>query len=160
MRVIMNKTQNKIAPNFKIPSTNSKLLELKKVKSKYKVLYFYPKDMTPGCTTESIEFNENITKIRRAGWDVVGVSRDSLKSHEKFIEKHGFKFHLISDPDEKIRKVFDVIKEKSLYGRKYMGIDRSTFLIDRKSKLLGFWNNVKVKGHVDEVIEKIKELNK
>ena len=116
--------------------------------------------MTPGCTTESIEFNENITKIRRAGWDVVGVSRDSLKSHEKFIEKHGFKFHLISDPDEKICKVFDVIKEKSLYGRKYMGIDRSTFLIDRKSKLLGFWNNVKVKGHVDEVIEKIKELNK
>ncbi len=146
--------------NFELESTSVGKKKLSDFLEKNLILYFYPKDMTPGCTTESIEFNENITKIRRAGWDVVGVSRDSLKSHEKFIEKHGFKFHLISDPDEKICKVFDVIKEKSLYGRKYMGIDRSTFLIDRKSKLLGFWNNVKVKGHVDEVIEKIKELNK
>ena len=146
--------------NFELESTSAGKKKLSDFLEKNLILYFYPKDMTPGCTTESIEFNENITKIRRAGWDVVGVSRDSLKSHVKFIEKHGFKFHLISDPDEKICKVFDVIKEKSLYGRKYMGIDRSTFLIDRKSKLLGFWNNVKVKGHVDEVIEKIKELNK
>ncbi len=146
--------------NFELESTSAGKKKLSDFLEKNLILYFYPKDMTPGCTTESIEFNENITKIRRAGWDVVGVSRDSLKSHEKFIEKHGFKFHLISDPDEKICKVFDVIKEKSLYGRKYMGIDRSTFLIDRKSKLLGFWNNVKVKGHVDEVIEKIKELSK
>jgi len=146
--------------NFELASTSADKKKLSDFLEKNLILYFYPKDMTPGCTTESIEFNENITKIRRAGWDVVGVSRDSLKSHEKFIEKHGFKFHLISDPDEKICKIFDVIKEKSLYGRKYMGIDRSTFLIDRKSKLLGFWNNVKVKGHVDEVIEKIKELNK
>ncbi|MBK47049.1 MAG: peroxiredoxin [Gammaproteobacteria bacterium] len=146
--------------NFELESTSAGKKKLSDFLEKNLILYFYPKDMTPGCTTESIEFNENITKIRRAGWDVVGVSRDSLKSHEKFIEKHGFKFHLISDPDEKICKIFDVIKEKSLYGRKYMGIDRSTFLIDRKSKLLGFWNNVKVKGHVDEVIEKIKELNK
>tara|TARA_Y100001970_G_scaffold292417_1_gene433648 strand:- start:2300 stop:2770 length:471 start_codon:yes stop_codon:yes gene_type:complete len=146
--------------NFELESTSAGKKKLSDFLEKNLILYFYPKDMTPGCTTESVEFNENITKIRRAGWDVVGVSRDSLKSHEKFIEKHGFKFHLISDPDEKICKIFDVIKEKSLYGRKYMGIDRSTFLIDRKSKLLGFWNNVKVKGHVDEVIEKIKELNK
>tara|TARA_B100001113_G_scaffold103395_1_gene83748 strand:- start:2992 stop:3462 length:471 start_codon:yes stop_codon:yes gene_type:complete len=146
--------------NFELESTSAGKKKLSDFLEKNLILYFYPKDMTPGCTTESIEFNENITKIRRAGWDVVGVSRDSLKSHEKFIEKHGFKFHLISDPDEKICEIFDVIKEKSLYGRKYMGIDRSTFLIDRKSKLLGFWNNVKVKGHVDEVIEKIKELNK
>ena len=146
--------------NFELESTSAGKKKLSDFLEKNLILYFYPKDMTPGCTTESVEFNENITKIRRAGWDVVGVSRDSLKSHEKFIEKHGFKFHLISDPDEKICEIFDVIKEKSLYGRKYMGIDRSTFLIDRKSKLLGFWNNVKVKGHVDEVIEKIKELNK
>jgi len=146
--------------NFELESTSAGKKKLSDFLEKNLILYFYPKDMTPGCTTESIEFNENITKIRRAGWDVVGVSRDSLKSHEKFIEKYSFKFHLISDPDEKICKIFDVIKEKSLYGRKYMGIDRSTFLIDRKSKLLGFWNNVKVKGHVDEVIEKIKELNK
>ena len=122
------------------------------------ILYFYPRDMTPGCTTESIEFNENISKIKRAGWNVVGVSRDTIKSHLKFIDKHSFKFPLISDEDEKVCNMFDVIKEKSLYGRKYMGIDRSTFLIGTDLKVIGLWRNVKVKGHVDEVINKIKEL--
>jgi thioredoxin-dependent peroxiredoxin len=122
------------------------------------ILYFYPRDMTPGCTTESIEFNENISKIKRAGWNVVGVSRDTIKSHLKFIDKHSFKFPLISDEDEKVCNMFDVIKEKSLYGRKYMGIDRSTFLISTDLKIISSWRNVKVKGHVDEVINKIKEL--
>ena len=122
------------------------------------ILYFYPRDMTPGCTTESIEFNENISKIKRAGWNVVGVSRDTIKSHLKFIDKHSFKFPLISDEDEKVCNMFDVIKEKSLYGRKYMGIDRSTFLISTDLKIINLWRNVKVKGHVDEVINKIKEL--
>jgi len=122
------------------------------------ILYFYPRDMTPGCTTESIEFNENISKIKRAGWNVVGVSRDTIKSHLKFIDKHSFKFPLISDEDEKVCNMFDVIKEKSLYGRKYMGIDRSTFLISTDLKIISLWRNVKVKGHVDEVINKIKEL--
>ena len=121
-------------------------------------LYLYPRDMTPGCTTESIEFNENISKIKRAGWNVVGVSRDTIKSHLKFIDKHSFKFPLISDEDEKVCNMFDVIKEKSLYGRKYMGIDRSTFLISTDLKIISLWRNVKVKGHVDEVINKIKEL--
>ena len=122
------------------------------------ILYFYPRDMTPGCTTESIEFNENISKIKRAGWNVVGVSRDTIKSHLKFIDKYSFKFPLISDEDEKVCNMFDVIKEKSLYGRKYMGIDRSTFLISTDLKIISLWRNVKVKGHVDEVINKIKEL--
>ena len=122
------------------------------------ILYFYPRDMTPGCTTESIEFNENLSKIKRAGWNVVGVSRDTIKSHLKFIDKHSFKFPLISDEDEKVCNMFDVIKEKSLYGRKYMGIDRSTFLISTDLKIISLWRNVKVKGHVDEVINKIKEL--
>ena len=122
------------------------------------ILYFYPRDMTPGCTTESIEFNENISKIKRAGWNVVGVSRDTIKSHLKFIDKHSFKFPLISDEDEKVCNMFDVIKEKSLYGRKYMGVDRSTFLISTDLKIISLWRNVKVKGHVDEVINKIKEL--
>ena len=122
------------------------------------ILYFYPRDMTPGCTTESIEFNENISKIKRAGWNVVGVSRDTIKSHLKFIDKHSFKFPLISDEDEKVCNMFDVIKEKSLYGRKYMGIDRSTFLISTDLKIISLWRNVKVKGHVDGVINKIKEL--
>ena len=144
--------------NFEITATDNKLKKLSDLLKKNLIVYFYPKDMTPGCTTESIEFNENITKIRRAGWEVVGISRDSIKSHEKFIDKHNFKFPLISDSDEKICKIFDVIKEKSLYGRKYMGIDRSTFLINKKSEVVGIWTNVKVKGHVDEVCEKLKEL--
>ena len=122
------------------------------------VLYFYPKDMTPGCTTESIEFNDSLAKIKRIGWNVVGVSRDTIKKHMKFIEKYSFKFPLISDEDEKFCNMFDVIKEKSLYGRKYMGIDRSTFLINKDMKVLYAWRNVKVNGHVEEVINKIKEL--
>ena len=121
------------------------------------ILYFYPKDMTPGCTTESIEFNTNLAKIKKLGANIVGVSRDKMSLHEKFIGKHGFKFPLISDPEEKLCKSFDVIKEKSLYGRKYMGVDRSTFIISQDGKILHAWRNVKVKGHVDEVIEKLRE---
>ena len=122
------------------------------------ILYFYPRDMTPGCTTESIEFNDSLAKIKRMGWNIVGVSRDTIKKHTKFIEKYSFKFPLISDEDEKFCNMFNVIKEKSLYGRKYMGIDRSTFLISKDMKVLYAWRNVKVNGHVEEVINKIKEL--
>tara|TARA_B100001559_G_scaffold314786_1_gene315677 strand:+ start:648 stop:1112 length:465 start_codon:yes stop_codon:yes gene_type:complete len=123
------------------------------------IIYFYPRDLTPGCTTESNEFNDSLKKIKKLGWNVIGVSRDSLKSHQKFIDKYSFKFPLISDENEKICKMFDVIKEKSLYGRKYMGIDRSTFLLNQKLEVLHVWRNVKVKGHVEEVIETIKEIN-
>ena len=144
--------------NFPLISTDSSKNKLSNYLDKNLILYFYPKDMTPGCTTESIEFNDNIAKIKRVGWNVVGISRDSIKSHIKFIDKYKFKFPLISDENEKICKIFDVIKEKSLYGRKYMGIDRSTFLINKKSKIVGIWRTVKVKGHVDEVIEFIKGL--
>ncbi len=144
--------------NFPLISTDSGKNKLSNYLDKNLILYFYPKDMTPGCTTESIEFNANITKIKRLGWNIVGISRDSLKSHIKFIDKYKFKFPLISDEDEKICKIFDVIKEKSLYGRKYMGVDRSTFLIDKKSKIVGMWRAVKVKSHVDEVIEFIKGI--
>ena len=114
--------------------------------------------LTPGCTTESIEFNENLTKIKRLKTNVVGVSRDKISLHEKFIVKHDFKFPLISDTEEKLCKTLDVIKEKSLYGRKYMGVDRSTFIIDETGKILHSWRGVKVKGHVDEVLTKLKEL--
>ena len=103
-------------------------------------------------------YNDSLNKIKKLGWNVVGVSRDTMKSHEKFISKYSFKFPLISDEDEKVCKMFDVIKEKSLYGRKYMGIDRSTFLINREMEVLNIWRNVKVKGHVEEVISFIKEL--
>ena len=139
-----------------VSSDNKKMLS--DYLNKNLILYFYPRDLTPGCTTESNEFNNNLNKIKKLGWNVVGVSRDTLKSHEKFIDKYSFKFPLISDEGEKVCKMFDVIKEKSLYGRKYMGIDRSTFLINREMEVLNIWRNVKVKGHVEEVIKFIKEL--
>lgn len=148
---------NTKARDIKIECTDSKKNKLHDFLDKKLVLYFYPKDMTPGCTTESIEFNTNLAKIKKLGANIVGVSRDKMSLHEKFIEKHGFKFPLISDPEEKLCKSFDVIKEKSLYGRKYMGVDRSTFIISQDGKILHAWRNVKVKGHVDEVIEKLRE---
>lgn len=146
----------KVKDTTLISSDNKKMLS--DYLNKNLILYFYPRDLTPGCTTESNEFNDNLNKIKKLGWNVVGVSRDTIKSHEKFINKYSFKFPLISDEDEKICKLFDVIKEKSLYGRKYMGIDRSTFLINHELKILNIWRNVKVKGHVEEVIKFIKEI--
>jgi peroxiredoxin Q/BCP len=122
------------------------------------VLYFYPKDNTPGCTTEGEDFRDNHRKLRARKTRVFGVSRDSLTSHENFRKKHGFPFELISDPDEKLCKLFDVIKEKNMYGRKVLGIERSTFLIDENGVLAREWRKVKVKGHVDEVLEAIKAL--
>ena len=139
-----------------ISSDNKKMLS--DYLNKNLILYFYPRDLTPGCTTESNEFNDSLNKIKKLGWNVVGVSRDTIKSHEKFINKYSFKFPLISDESEKVCKMFDVIKEKSLYGRKYMGIDRSTFLINRELEILNIWRNVKVKGHVEEVIRFIQEM--
>ena len=139
-----------------VSSDNKKMLS--DYLNKNLILYFYPRDLTPGCTTESNEFNDSLNKIKKLGWNVVGVSRDTMKSHEKFIDKYSFKFPLISDEDEKVCKMFNVIKEKSLYGRKYMGIDRSTFLINREMEVLNVWRNVKVKGHVEEVIKFIKEM--
>ncbi|MEC8996683.1 MAG: peroxiredoxin [Pseudomonadota bacterium] len=142
----------------KIDCTDIKKKKLSDFLKKNLVIYFYPRDMTPGCTTESIDFNSNLSKIKKLNYDLVGVSRDSLKSHDKFIDKHKFKFPLISDETEKVCNLFDVIKEKSLYGRKYMGVDRSTFLLNKKGIILFQWRNVKVKGHVAEVINKIKEI--
>ena len=141
-----------------IECTDDKRKKLYDFLDKKLVLYFYPKDMTPGCTTESIEFNENLMKIKKLKTNVVGVSRDKISLHDKFIAKYDFKFPLISDTEEKLCKSLDVIKEKSLYGRKYMGVDRSTFIIDETGKILHSWRGVKVKGHVDEVLTKLKEL--
>ena len=149
---------NTKAKDLKIECTDTKKSKLYDFLDKKLILYFYPKDLTPGCTTESIEFNDNLSKIKKLKANVVGVSRDKLSLHEKFIEKYGFKFPLISDPEEKLCKSFDVIKEKSLYGRKYMGVDRSTFIIDESGRILHASRNVKVKGHVKEVIDKLKEV--
>ena len=150
---------NTKAKDLKIECTDIKMKNLYDFLDKKLILYFYPKDLTPGCTTESIEFNDNLAKIKKLRANVVGVSRDKLSLHEKFIEKHGFKLPLISDPEEKLCESFDVIKEKSLYGRKYMGVDRSTFIIDESGKILHVWRNVKVKGHVEEVINRLKEIS-
>ena len=122
------------------------------------VLYFYPKDSTPGCTTEGLDFNALLPKFRKLDADVLGVSRDSLKSHDKFREKESLPFHLLSDPEEKLCGLFDVIREKSLYGRKYMGIERSTFLIGPDGLLVQEWRGLKVPGHVDEVLKTVKSL--
>ena len=123
---------------------------------KWLVLYFYPKDSTPGCTTEGIDFNALLPKFRKLGAQVLGVSRDSLKSHQNFCAKQAFNFDLVSDTDEKLCNAFGVIQEKQLYGRKYIGIVRSTFLIDPKGRVVQSWSPVKVPGHAQAVLEALK----
>jgi peroxiredoxin Q/BCP len=122
------------------------------------VLYFYPKDSTPGCTTEGQDFRDHYQKFRKSNTVILGVSRDSLKSHENFRAKHGFPFDLLADTQEKLCKMFDVIKEKNMYGRKVLGIERSTFLIDAEGLLRREWRKVKVKDHVAEVLAAVAEL--
>ena len=149
----------KKAPNFNLPATGDKKLSLKDFKGKHLVIYFYPKDATPGCTTEGQNFRDAFNKFKNANCSILGVSRDSIKSHEKFKEKQAFPFDLLSDEDEEMCKAYDVIKLKKLYGREYMGVERSTFLIDANGKLKKEWRKVKVKGHVDEVLAEVKALN-
>jgi thioredoxin-dependent peroxiredoxin len=120
------------------------------------VLYFYPKDSTPGCTTEGLDFNALLPRFRRAGAAVLGVSRDSVKSHDNFCAKQGFRFPLVSDADEALCKAFDVIHEKNMYGRKVLGVVRSTFLIDPEGRLAAEWRGVKVPGHAQAVLDALK----
>ena len=121
------------------------------------VLYFYPKDSTPGCTTEGLDFNALLPEFAKRDTDVLGVSRDSVKSHDNFCSKQGFDFPLVSDTDEALCRAFDVIREKNMYGRKVMGIERSTFLIDPKGRIARAWRKVRVPGHADAVFEALKE---
>jgi peroxiredoxin Q/BCP len=146
-------------PDFTAASTAGTDFNLSKARGKAVVLYFYPKDATSGCTVEAQEFRDLHAKFKRAGALVLGVSRDTLKSHVKFREKEALPFDLLSDPDEALCKLFDVIREKSLYGRKYMGIERSTFLIDDKGVLRQEWRKVKVAGHAQEVLEALRSLD-
>ena len=143
------------APIFKGASTSNNTADLSTLKGKKVVLYFYPKDSTPGCTPEGQDFRDLYKKFTKANTIIFGVSRDSLLSHEKFKENQSFPFELISDQNEKICKQYDVIKEKNMYGRKYMGIDRSTFLINESGKLIKEWRKVKVKGHAEEVLKEV-----
>ena len=144
-------------PDFSLPASgDGGTWRLKDAKGQKVVLYFYPKDMTTGCTRESQDFRDLHARFRKAGVRIVGVSRDSVASHEKFKTKENLPFELLSDADEKVCKAFDVIKEKSLYGRKYLGIERSTFLLDAAGVLRQEWRKVKVPGHAEEVLEAAK----
>ncbi|MCK4586293.1 MAG: peroxiredoxin [Gammaproteobacteria bacterium] len=149
---------NKKVPAFDLPATGDKNIKLSALKGKKVILYFYPKDSTPGCTTEGQDFRDNHNKFKRAGAVVLGVSRDSIKSHENFKAKQEFPFDLISDKEEILCDLFDVIKEKNMYGKKVFGIERSTFLLDEKGVLRQEWRKVKVVGHVEEVLTATKAL--
>ena len=149
---------NKKAPDFKLPATGDQILSLNDFKGKNLVIYFYPKDNTPGCTTEGQNFRDYYKQFQKYNTEILGVSRDSVKTHENFRNKHEFPFHLLSDTDEVMCKAYDVIKLKKLYGREYMGIERSIFLIDAQGKLIQEWRKVKVKGHIEEVLEAVKAL--
>lgn len=144
-------------PAFKAEMTGGRTLQLADIKGKKTVFYFYPKDNTPGCTTEGEDFRDNYHKFKKIGVAVFGISRDSIKSHDGFKTKYKFPFDLISDEEEKMCEIFDVMKMKSLYGRKYRGVDRSTFVVDEKGVIIREWRNVKVPGHVQEVLEFVKE---
>ena len=148
----------KVIPALKLPATGDQIIDLKSLRGKNVVLYFYPKDSTPGCTTEGQDFAANHSKFKRQNTVILGVSRDTVASHEKFKAKFSFPFDLLSDTEEKACQIFDVIKEKNMYGRKVMGIERSTFFIDATGKLRKEWRQVKVKGHVDEVLEALKDI--
>jgi peroxiredoxin Q/BCP len=146
------------APAFNVPATGGKKVKLADLKGKKIVLYFYPKDNTSGCTREGHAFNDSLAKFTRAGAVILGVSRDTLASHDKFKAAQGYKFDLLSDEDEKVCKAYDVIKEKNMYGKKVLGVERSTFLIDESGVLRREWRKVKVDGHADEVLAAVKEL--
>jgi thioredoxin-dependent peroxiredoxin len=144
--------------DFSLPSSGGGTWSLQEAAGRKLVIYFYPKDMTSGCTRESQDFRDLHGAFRKAGVDIVGVSRDSVKSHDKFTEKEKLPFPLLSDEDEKLCKQFDVIQEKTLYGRKYLGVERSTFLLDGAGVLRREWRKVKVPGHAEEVLEAAKSL--
>jgi len=151
---------NRVVADFVCAATGDKTVRLKDLRGNNVVLYFYPKDSTPGCTTEGQDFRDLHSKFKRQNTLIFGVSRDSITSHEKFKARQNFPFELLSDPDEKLCRKFDVIHEKTLYGRKFMGVVRSTFLIDTDGKLRQEWRGVKVKGHAAEVLESVIMLNR
>lgn len=151
-------TLGKTVPNFSLPATGGKTVDLKGLRGRNVVVYFYPRDSTPGCTTEGCDFGSLHGKFRRNNTVILGVSRDSLASHEKFKAKYEFPFDLLSDGDETLCRLFDVIREKNMYGKKVMGVERSTFLLDTEGKLCAEWRKVSVKGHAALVLEAVKAL--
>ena len=151
---------NTKAPNLSLSSTADELYSLKNSLGKYVVLYFYPKDDTPGCTIETNDFNKLLAKFKKLNCEVYGISKDDIKSHKKFKEKYKIKFDLLTDDDLKIVKNYKVWAKKKFMGREFMGIVRTTFLIDPKSKIVKIWSNVKVKDHAKEVLDTLKNIQK
>ena len=151
---------NTKAPDFTLTSTNNTDYSLKKSLGKYVVIYFYPKDDTPGCTIEANDFNKLLPQFKKLNCEVFGISKDNLKSHDKFKEKYQLKFDLLSDEELTVLKKFKVWGKKKFMGREFMGILRTTFLIDKKGKILKIWENVKVKDHAKEVLETLKDIHK
>ena len=148
------------AYNFTLPSTNKKNYSLKNSIGKYVVLYFYPKDDTPGCTIETNDFNKLLPKFKKLNCEILGISKDNLKSHDKFRDKYKIKFDLLADEELKVLKKYKVWGKKKFMGREFMGIIRSTYLIDKKGKILKIWTNVKVKDHAKEVLETLQNIVK
>ena len=146
--------------NFSLPATGDKIVSLEDFQGANLVIYFYPKDSTPGCTLEGQNFRDSYDEFKESGTAILGVSRDSLKAHENFRSRQNFPFDLLSDADEMLCGQFDVIHEKNMYGRKFMGIVRSTFLLDGDGVLQKEWRKVRVKGHVDEVLDAARSLKK
>ena len=151
---------NSKAPIFKLPSTNKKDYSLKDSLGKYVIIYFYPKDDTPGCTIETNDFNKLLPKFKKLNCEILGISKDNLKSHDKFRDKYKIKFDLLADEEIKVLKKYKVWAKKKFMGREFMGIVRTTFLIDKKGKIIKIWNNVKVKDHAKEVLETLKNIVK
>ena len=151
---------NTKAPNFKLPSTNKSNYQLKDSLGKYVVIYFYPKDDTPGCTIETNDFNKLLSKFKKLNCEIFGISKDNLKSHDKFRDKYKIKFDLLADEEIKVLKKYKVWAKKKFMGREFMGIVRTTFLIDKKGKIIKIWNNVKVKDHAKEVLETLQNIVK
>ena len=148
------------ALNFVLPSTSKKNFILKDTLGKYVVLYFYPKDDTPGCTIETNEFNKLLPKFKKLECEVYGISKDNLKSHDKFRDKYKIKFDLLADEELKVLKKYKVWKKKKFMGREFMGVVRTTYLLDKKGQILMVWNNVKAKDHAIEVLETLKSIVK
>ena len=148
------------ALNFNLPSTNQKTFSLKENQGKYVILYFYPKDDTPGCTIETIDFNKLLPKFKKLNCEVYGISKDSLKSHDKFRDKYKIKFDLLADEDLNVLKKYKVWGKKKFMGREFMGVIRTTYLIDKKGKILKVWDNVKVKDHAKEVLKTLQSIVK
>ena len=154
----MLKTNTK-APDFKLPSTSKDKYSLKDSIGKYVVIYFYPKDDTPGCTIETNDFNKLLSKFKKLECEVYGISKDNLKSHDKFRDKYKIKFDLLADEELTVLKKYKVWGKKKFMGREFMGVLRTTFLIDKKGKIIKIWDNVKVKNHAKEVLETLKNLS-